>query len=119
MRLIAGRARDLRRVEWAPYVWTTPKPDLTLISYGMNDQTLSGRLRRRVSVEPERYGANIARIVELHVTAAATVSCSSHLRRPIPTGTERRAASPSIGTHFSFSASPSRTCSPSGTTHAG
>jgi lysophospholipase L1-like esterase len=60
-----GGATSETGVEWAPYVWTTPKPDLTLISYGMNDQTVSGRLRRRASVEPERYGANIARIVEL------------------------------------------------------
>lgn len=60
-----GGATSKTGAEWAPYVWTIPKPDLVIISYGMNDQTLTGRLRRRVLVEPQHYGENIGQIVEI------------------------------------------------------
>jgi lysophospholipase L1-like esterase len=59
-----GGATSETGVEWCEYVWRAPQPDLIIISYGMNDQTLSGsRLRRRVQVEPERYRRNIGRII--------------------------------------------------------
>jgi acyl-CoA thioesterase I len=59
-----GGATSETGAEWCEYLWREPQPDLVIISYGMNDQTLSrARLRRRVQVEPKRYKRNIERII--------------------------------------------------------
>ena len=55
--LCRGGATSETGADWCADFWRTPpRPDLVVISYGMNDQTLGrSRLRRRVLVEPRRY----------------------------------------------------------------
>src|SRR5262245_35463687 len=61
--LCRGGATSAVGADWARYAWCEPAPELVIVAYGMNDQTLHGRLRRRPQVEPREFGENLRRIV--------------------------------------------------------
>lgn len=59
-----SEATSATGAEWVDYITREPRPDLVIVAYGRNDQTLGGAFRRRVQVTPEAYYRNIVRIID-------------------------------------------------------